>query len=151
MKILTSYFYQIRNFKHNMIPLSTAVSDPKWFHNYKSQTYQFKDNNGVYNGLKAEPFVPKMTWGDCCGPKNCKYKPVNCKFLSQYYEQLKQLNFSEMIERFEKLSNKIKDYEGFEEEPVMILIFYEPPDNPCSERRIVQKWFKENGYDIEEY
>lgn len=29
MKIRTSYFYQIRNFKKNMIPVSTAMWDPK--------------------------------------------------------------------------------------------------------------------------
>lgn len=28
MKIYTSYFYQIRNFKQNMIPISTCLSDP---------------------------------------------------------------------------------------------------------------------------
>lgn len=28
MKIRVSYFYQIRNFKPNMIPMSTAISDP---------------------------------------------------------------------------------------------------------------------------
>lgn len=32
MKILTSYFYQIRNFKPYQIPLSTAISDPAWYH-----------------------------------------------------------------------------------------------------------------------
>ena len=31
MKIYTSYFYQIRNFKPNMIPVSTAISDPFWY------------------------------------------------------------------------------------------------------------------------
>ena len=28
MKLRLSYFYQIRNFKPNMIPMSTAMSDP---------------------------------------------------------------------------------------------------------------------------
>lgn len=151
MKILTSYFYQIRNFTPNMIPLSTAVSDPKYFHDFKGKNYQFKDKNGVYNGIRAEPFVPKMQWGDCCGPKNCKYNPFNCKFLSQYYEQLKQLNFSEIMGRFEKLGITIKEYENFKEDPIMVLLFYEPPDNPCSERRMVHKWFKENGIMLEEF
>ena len=32
MKIRISYFYQVRNFKPNMIPMSTAISDPAWFH-----------------------------------------------------------------------------------------------------------------------
>ena len=44
---MTSYFYQIRNFKPNMIPLSTALWDPKWFHKNKGHSFQFKDKNGV--------------------------------------------------------------------------------------------------------
>ena len=32
MKIRLSYFYQIRFFKKNMIPMSTALSDPEWYH-----------------------------------------------------------------------------------------------------------------------
>jgi len=32
MKVRISYFYQIRNFKTNMIPMSTALSDPAWYH-----------------------------------------------------------------------------------------------------------------------
>ena len=43
MKLALSYFYQIRNFKHYMIPVSTAVWDPQWFHIDKT-TKIFKDN-----------------------------------------------------------------------------------------------------------
>ena len=53
MKIMTSYFYQIRFFKPYMIPLSTAKWDPKWFHRNQGQNYQFKDKNGewLFSGL----------------------------------------------------------------------------------------------------
>ena len=37
MKIMTSYFYAIRFFKPNMIPISTAKWDPKWYHQNKGQ------------------------------------------------------------------------------------------------------------------
>lgn len=151
MKILTSYFYQIRNFKPNMIPLSTAVSDPKWFHRGQGNNFVFKDNNGIYNGIRAEPFVPQCSWGDCVGVKSCSYKPEKCSFLSNYYKQLQELNFNEIMERFNSLAARIVARDSLIEEPVMVLIFYEPPDNPCSERRIVQRWFKENGYIINEY
>lgn len=151
MKILTSYFYQIRNFKRNMIPLSTAVSDPKWFHCGRGRTFVFKDSNGVYNGIRAEPFVPQCSWGDCAGAKFCSYKPEKCNFLSNYYKQLQELDFNEIMQRFSSLAERIVARDSLIEEPIMVLIFYEPPDNPCSERRIVQKWFKENGYIIDEY
>ena len=64
MKVATSYFYQIRFFKPNMIPVSTAMWDPKWFHNFKNQYHVFKDRNGVYNGLRYPALSPK---GECEG------------------------------------------------------------------------------------
>lgn len=36
-------------------------------------------------------------------------------------------------------------------EPEIILIVYETPDNPCSERRVLIDWFASNGYELEEY
>ena len=41
MKLRLSYFYQIRNFKPNMIPMSTALSDPAWYHDFKDKDYIF--------------------------------------------------------------------------------------------------------------
>ena len=153
MKILTSYFYQIRNMKQNYIPLSTAVWDPKWFHQGKGNGYQWKDKNGVWNGLRAEPFVPgEACEGLCRGPETCMaYSPQTCSFLKTYYNQLEQLDFQEIISRFETLGNQIKEIEGFKEEPILVLIFHEKYDNPCSERWPVQEWFKEHGYPIEEF
>ena len=41
MKVRISYFYQIRNFKSNMIPMSTCISDPKWYHDFKGKNHLF--------------------------------------------------------------------------------------------------------------
>ena len=45
MKIATSYFYQIRNFKPSMIPVSTCLSDSEWFKPKDGKEY-YIDNIG---------------------------------------------------------------------------------------------------------
>lgn len=153
MKIMTSYFYQIRFMKQNYIPLSTAVFDPKWFHQNKGQHYQWKDKNGVWNGLRAEIFMPgEECEGLCRGREVCNaYSPKTCAFLKAYRRQLDKLNFEEVLNRFSKLGEQIQKIEGFTEEPVYVLIVHEAYDNPCSERWVIQDWFRDNGYDIKEF
>lgn len=153
MKIMTSYFYQIRFMKQNYIPLSTAVWDPKWFHQNKGQNFQFKDKNGVWNGLRAEIFMPgKECEGLCRGREVCNaYSPKTCAFLKAYGRQLDKLDFNEILNRFQKLGEQIQKVEGFSEEPVYVLIVHEAYDNPCSERWVIQDWFKDNGYEIKEF
>ena len=53
----------------------------------------------------------------------------------------------DIIKRFEELAQKVQQELGFKEEPEIILLVYEAPTNPCSERRVIQEWFKENGYE----
>ena len=154
MKIMTSYFYQVRNMKPYHIPLATSVGDPLWFHQgTRDLTIQFKDKNGVWNGLRAEPFVPGETCeGLCAGPDWCDPPdPAKCDFLQAYKAQLDMLNFDEIWKRFERLANEIKELEGFTEEPICVLLFHEAYWNPCSERWKVIEWFKEHGYDIQEF
>lgn len=150
--ILISYFYQIRFFKPYMIPFSTALSDPKWFHQNHNQSFVFKDKNNVYNGIKATPLIPQMeSDGECGGAANCNFSPENCKFLSNYYSQLKSLDFNSIVRRLIELSEKVKSIEGFSETPIPILIVYETPKNPCSERVILRKWFNDNGCELREF
>ena len=154
MKIMTSYFYQIRFMKPNYIPLSTALSDPKWFHKGTyDKSIQWKDKNGVWNGLRAEPFMPDESCeGLCKGSSICNaYGPKTCSFLTTYRKQLDKLDFENILQRFESLGKKIQELEGFKEEPVFVLIFHEKYDNPCSERWPVQDWFKSHNYDIKEF
>ena len=153
MKVYTSYFYQIRFFKPYLIPLSTAVWDPKWFHQGYGADYKFLDKNGVINGLRARPFMPdERCEGLCRGPELCKTKDSNtCAFLKQYYNQLNELDFDETLARFKILGARCQDTMGFIEEPEYALIFHETPVNPCSERIVVTKWFNEHNYDIKEW
>lgn len=143
MRIYTSYFYQIRFFPPNLIPLSTAIFDPKWYHKPEERYY---DKRGVLNGMRAEPFIPgPQLLGLCTGRKNCDGKPQDCDFLKGYYQQLQTLSFQEIMQRFKNLEKQIGKSCDF------ALIFYETPTNPCSERVMVQKWFREKGYEITEW
>lgn len=154
MKIKISYFYMIRFFKPHQIPISTAIWDPKWYHNFKSETHTFKDKNGVWNGFYYLPLAPgKSCEGLCNGANNCKdgRNPNNCRFLKEYNKQLNNIDFNKMINFFERLSDRIQKLENFKEEPEIILIVYETPNNYCSERQNIIELFKDNGWNIEEF
>lgn len=130
-----------------MIPLSTAKFDPKWF----SRSEPEKDKNGVYLGLRANPFVPGPTCENTCLGSPCVYDPDSCTFLRRYRWQLDALDFNNIMARFERLGNYIKEIEGFEEEPILILMVYEPPSKRCSERKVIHEWFAAQGYPIVEW
>ena len=117
----------IRFFKPNQIPLSTAVWPPRWFTQNGSQYY---DKRRVLTGLTD---------------------PNTCKFLQQYYKQLCELDFNSIMKRFDKLAKVYSERNFLNDDVEFVLIFHETPKNPCSERWAVQKWFKENGYELEEY
>ena len=127
MKIYTSYFYQVRNFPINAVAFSTAMWDPKWFHNFKDKSYKF---NIEY-----------------CNTSN----PNTCLFLKNYYEQLCELDIHKVIGRLEEIAEAVQKKEGFKEEPIIILLVYETPKNKCSERQIIHKWFSSNGIKIKEW
>lgn len=153
MNIYISYFYQIRFFKHNMIPISTAAWDPRWYHDFKGKDYVFKDKNGVYNGLRADILAPGKSCHNLCnGYDNCLIQnPKCCDFLKYYRKQLDEINFSSFISILNELGNSIKSAENFPEEPEIVLIVYETPDNLCSERGVLKEWFSDNGYKLQEW
>ncbi len=66
MKLYTSYFYQVRFFRPNMVPLSTAIWDPKWYHDGKDHAYTFIDKNGVINGIRCEALHPGTSCSGLC-------------------------------------------------------------------------------------
>lgn len=153
MEIYTSYFYQVRFMKPYMIPLSTAVWDPKWFHQNKGQDFVWKDKNNVYNGLRASVFAPGPLCENLCrGPETCDtHDPTKCLFLKTYRYQLDQLDFNDVIARCERMGNYIKSLENFSEEPVIILLVHEAKTNPCSERSVIQEWFAAHGKEVTEW
>lgn len=150
MKVLITYFYNIRFLKPNQIPVSTAVWDPKWYHDFKDKDYIFKDKNGVYNGIRYIPFVPNDSCnGLCRGPETCDKTPDTCPFLQNYYKQIYSLDIDKVMDDFNEIRYWLEldvadDYE-------IVILVYEKPDNPCSERHTLIQWFKDNGIDIEEF
>lgn len=139
--------------KPYMIPLSTAIWDPHWYHQNKGQGYVWKDKNGVYNGLRAAVFAPGPLCENLCrGKENCETgDPHSCLFLNTYRYQLDQLDYDDVIARCERMGNYIKSLEQFDEEPVVILLVHEAKDNPCSERRVIQEWFAAHGKEVVEW
>lgn len=152
MKFYTSYFYQVRFFPPNLIPLSTACSDPKWFHDNKGLKWQFKDKRGVLNGLRAEPFVPgQQLYGLCRGPEYCEtINPQTCDFLRAYKAQLDALYYDSIMYRFQQLHDKICHAENFDNVDFALLV-HEAPTNQCSERIALQNWFLSHDVPISEW
>ena len=154
IKLYTSYFYQIRFFKENMIPVSTATYDPKWYHDWMGPDHVFKDKRGIYNGIRAECFhFDEEKYGNCgCGDA-CSLSPKDpskCEFLRLLRKQYDLLDYNDIIERCNKLANTIQEIEHYKESPILVFIFYETPKNKCSERETLQSWFKDHGYNLQE-
>ena len=142
MKIYTSYFAQLRNFPTNLVGLSTAVWNPKW-------RPMGKDKRGVIC-VDCPPFKPgRECEGLCEGKCNPKH-PQDCAFLKTYKAQLDKINLSSLQENLGKLGAKIARDEGFTDVDFAFLV-YETPTNPCSERVVIQQYFKERGIEVEEW
>lgn len=151
IQLYTSYFYQIRHFTKNMVPISTATWDPAWFHNGMGPDHVFKDKRGIYNGIRAECFHfegEDHGCGDAClmSPKD----PSQCDFLRRLRAQYDRLDFQDILNRCERLSSYIQTIENQAQLPILVFVFYETPTNPCSERKVLQDWFKDHGYNLEE-
>lgn len=160
MKLLTSYFFAIRYMPSYFLPISTAVWDPKWFHNFKSSRHVFLDKRNVLNGLRCEPLVPgESCQGLCCGAP-CDYFPTTCEFLKQYSSQLETINRNDFIQRLDRLKGAAADYLNKEKtildstlfggDMQPVFMFHETPENPCSERQPFTKWASQFA-DIEEF
>jgi hypothetical protein len=157
MKIWTSYFYQIRFFKPYQIPLSTADWDPKWFHDFKDQDYIWKDKNGVWNGLRIDTLSPSKCCSilppECVGCSSLESRhPDTCSFLKDYSGGLhSRVDFGRLLDLLQRIATGIQQSEGFSEEPEIMLILHEAPNNPCSERVPIQEYFKEHGIEVKEW
>ena len=150
MKYFITYFYNVRFLKPYQIPFSTAIWDPKWWHDGKGYNHYFKDKNGVYNGLRIEPLHPEEDNHECT---NCwsDHDPTRCTFIERYKQQLDALNIKDIIWYLETTAKNIQVLEGFSEEPEIFLLVYEKPDNPCSERWPLIEWFAKHGIEVKEY
>lgn len=150
MQVYISYFYNIRFFPRTMIPVSTAVFDPKWYHNFKGNNYIFKDKNGVYNGVRLSELSPEKVNNHTCS-KDCKFNPENCLFISSYKDYIYSLDFKKVYNFLTELSEKLRKQEQFNIQPDVCLMVHEKPDNPCSERKTLVQWFADNGITVKEF
>ena len=141
MLIKTSYFYQIRNFTPNIIPVSTAISDPFWYKPPEGQEY-FIDKRGIINGLRYEPLIVQLHGQGGCP---CEERdPARCQCMKEYKDLLYALVDKEKtLKAFEYCLNK------FNADTIALMV-YEAPDNLCSERAALQEFFncKELEYPI---
>lgn len=149
MKVYITYFYKIRDLPQNVIPLSTALWDPKFFHSHGDNSVVFVDKRGVVNGLRCEELHPDIHNSDCM---RCKHMqdPNSCSFLTKYYQQLQKLDFQKLMQKFQALADLMKQLFNTENADVCLLV-YEKPDNRCSERTALKKWFAENGQELIEW
>ena len=161
MKYMISYFYQIRNFTPNMLPISTAMYPPKWF--VKEGTKYWVDNNNVVNGASIDEFIfPKHLFNeeiddvDKCS-NECGFYPVSedpykwCPFMKIYYNYLHSQNLIDILTRYEHfvehMFNKILNI-GVD---TIVFIVHEPPERYCGERPVLKRYFEENSIELEEF
>lgn len=144
MKFYITYFYNIRFFKPNMIPVSTAMYDPRWYHDNKGNSYIYRDKRGVINGIRCNALTPaKVHSADTCSDKCPKrHTGDQCGFINGYKSYLNSLNFEETIQHIEKALKR------FGEDIDICLIVYEKQGESCSEQGPLIEWFNEHGYDL---
>lgn len=133
MQIRTSYFYQIRYFTPNIIPVSTALSDPAWYRPPTGKEY-YIDKRGIVCGLRYEPLIVQR-YGEHICPCESKDLAPACPTMIEYEQLLFSLVDKEKtLKAFEYCCNK------FNADTIALMV-YEAPNNPCSERAALQKFF----------
>ena len=147
MVVFISYFYQIRFFTPNMIPISTATWDPKWY----SEGAPYVDKRGVTIGYRMPVFnIPSYRWeklerkGLQC-QKNCTQE-IPCEFMKEYKEYLDSLDFDEIMASLEVFGKQLEI-----QDPVFVLMVHEPKTCRCAERPVLQQWFREHGVELKEW
>lgn len=136
--MLISYFSQIRNIGPNIIPVSTALWDPKWFQGIHT------DARGVLLGFNYKLLSPHSISNVECS-KDCPHKSEvpNCSFLRSYKEYLNSLDFDQVYSDLLEIESK----SGCK----VCLMVYEAPWNPCSERQPLIDWFNEHNVELTEF
>lgn len=145
IRIAITTFYNVRHLKPHTIPVSTALWDPKWFHDKTQPGGVYKDKRGIINGLRYESFAPGTQCHNLCHGQPCAQSPSSCMFLGQYAAQLARLDFWRTITELCQMARAV-DAQACE----VALLVYEKPDNPCSERVALREWFAAHGFTLEE-
>lgn len=141
---MISYFPMVRHFKANQIGISTAVWKPKYW------TYG-QNKQGSITGIEEKLLSPYYVEQYCC--KDCQHKNSvpNCPFIKDYRKYLDTVDFNYLMVEFKRIAEDVKKINNYIGEPEIILLVYETPDNPCSERIALIDYFKKHGIELEEY
>lgn len=148
----------------NMLPVSTAMWDPKWFHANKNENYRYMDKNGVINGIRMntlcmdmyrmEKLVKNNQSCDFCNPNGgfIGGKKPMCAFMREYAECIRHKN-----PNFQKFLSFCEGYLQFINSSfnltldTIVFIVHEAPSRPCGERPVLIQWFQENGMELSEW
>jgi len=125
-----------------MVPVSTALSDPIWYRPPAGKEY-YIDKRGIVCGLRYEPLIVQREGTHGCPCDNKDLSPA-CPTMLEYEQLLHSLVDKERtLKAFEYCLNKFNA-------DTIVLIVYETPTNPCSERWALQRYFdcKEVEYPI---
>lgn len=133
MKIVTSYFYQIRNFTSNLIPVSVCLTDPAWYRPPKDKEY-YIDKRGIVCGLRYEPLIVQRLGQHTCPCESKELAPA-CPTMLEYKQLLySTVDKEKTLKAFKFCLNKFNA-------DTIVLMVYEAPNNKCSERWALQKYF----------
>ena len=113
------------------------------------KNYIFKDKRGILNGLRLRPIIEQAEQLYCgcpCAEKN----PDQCCFLSNYRAILERIDFEKMMDGIKIFAHDYAEKEKLTEEPIMVLIVYEAPNNGCSERKALLDYFNKHGVECKE-
>ena len=144
MRISISYFPMVRYFLPNQIGISTAVFKPHYW------SYGLT-KRGSFQGIEEKSLSPYYVEQYCS--KECPYKKdlPNCPFLTTYRNYLDTVNINYLLSEFKRIAEDVKKINNYVGEPEIILLVYETPSNPCSERQPLIDYFEKHGIKIEEY
>ena len=161
MNVYISYFNNIRNMNYHCIPISTAMYDPKWYHeNSYDKSHTFLDKRFVINGLRCESLVfniheyNKLVASKQECSRDCKQIPGECAFMKKYREQLDRLYPQDVMDFFYRVRDYVRDFwsmnnsinklEDDNKDYDIVLLVHEKPDIKCAERPVLQDWFLKN-------
>ena len=155
----TSYFYKIRFFKKNMIPLSICIYDPKWYINNKDkngQIYGLRCNE--YSGVQPDKnllsfLVPQEyrsnTDCECCNNKgniHCDYLNRYRNHLHKYIDGNEELLLSQILNEIKiNYPDRISGYNGDDNcnngnNLTVVFIGFEVSSVSCSERFVLSEY-----------
>ena len=159
----TSYFYNIRFFKRNYLPISICIWDPKW---YKQPIKQFNNIIGMtYNALIPRKYDSESDCEHCIEVNkedfdNGKFLgDIHCNYLENYRKQLSIYNVERTLQDICEKADNHYNFDNFiinnnnnsnnnydnNNEIHLIFIGYEIPERICTERYILAEWIEKNS------